>query len=49
LAQALVDLKAATAARRRLPPGSADLLPAVRAEREVMERIQRLIVLLRRD
>jgi hypothetical protein len=49
LAQALVDLKAATAARRRLPADSPDLLQAVRAEREVMEGIERLIVLLRRD
>ena len=49
LAQALDDLKAATAARRRLPARSPDLLQAVRAEREVMERIQTLIVLLRRD
>ena len=49
LAQALVDLKAATEARRRLPARSPDLLQAVRVEREVMERIQRLIVLLGRD
>ena len=47
LAQALVDLKAATEARRRLPARSPDLLQAVRVEREVMERIERLIVLLR--
>lgn len=49
LAQALIDLKAATEARRRLPPRSPDLVQAVRREREAMERIQRLIVLLRRD
>jgi len=49
LAQALVDLKAATEARRRLPARSPDFLQAVRTEREAMERIQRLIVLLRRD
>ena len=47
LAQALVDLKAATEARRHLPARSPDLLQAVRVEREVMERIERLIVLLR--
>ena len=47
LAQALVDLKAATEARRRLPARSPDLLQAVRVEREVMEHIERLIVLLR--
>jgi hypothetical protein len=49
LAQALVDLKAATEARRRLPARSPDLVQAVRTEGEVMERIQRLIVLMRRD
>jgi hypothetical protein len=49
LAQALADLKAATEARRRLPAGSPDFVQAVRAEREAMERIQRLIVLLRRE
>jgi hypothetical protein len=49
LAQALVDLKAATEARRRLPARSPDFVQAVRREREAMERIQRLIVLLRRD
>lgn len=49
LAQALLDLRAATQARRRLPARSPDLLQAVRTEREVMERIQRLIVLLGRD
>jgi hypothetical protein len=49
LAQALVDLKAATEARRRLPVRSPDLLQAVRTEREVMERIQQLIELLKRD
>ena len=49
LAEALVDLKAATEARRRLPAWSPDLVQAVRSEREVMERIQRLIVLMRRD
>ena len=49
LAQALLDLKAATEARRRLPPRSPDLVQAVRTEREAMERIQRLIVALRRD
>jgi hypothetical protein len=49
LAQALVDLKAATRSRRRLPARSPDLLQAVRTEREVMERIQGLIVLLTRD
>jgi hypothetical protein len=49
LAQALVELKAATEVRRRLPARSPDLVQAVRTEREVMERIQRLIVLMRRD
>jgi hypothetical protein len=49
LAQALVELKAATEARRRLPDRSPDLVQAVRREREVMERIQRLIVLMGRD
>jgi hypothetical protein len=49
LAQALVELKAATEVRRRLPARSPDLVQAVRREREVMERIQRLIVLMRRD
>jgi hypothetical protein len=48
LAQALVELKAATAARRRLPPRSPDLVDAVRSEREAMERIEGLIVRLRR-
>jgi hypothetical protein len=49
LARALVDLKAATEARRRLPAGSPDLVQAVRTERAAMERIQDLIILLRRD
>ena len=49
LVQALADLKAATEARRRLPARSPDFVEAVRTEREAMERIQRLIVLLRRD
>ena len=49
LARALVDLKAATGARRRLPPRSPDLVDAIRMEREAMERIERLIVRLRRD
>jgi len=49
LAQALVDLKAATEVRRRLPARSPDLVEAVRQEREVMEHIRRLIVLLGRD
>jgi hypothetical protein len=49
LAQALVDLKAATEARRRLPAGSPDFVQAVRVEREAMERIQRLIDLMRRE
>ena len=49
LAQALVDLKAATEARRRLPARSPDLVRTVRREREAMERIQRLVVQLRRD
>jgi hypothetical protein len=49
LAQALVDLKAAPEARRRLPARSPGLVQAVRRERETMERIQRLIILLRRD
>lgn len=49
LAQALVDLKAATAARRGLTPGSPDLFAAVRREREAMERSERLIFALRND
>jgi hypothetical protein len=49
LAQALVDLKAATEARRRLPARSPDFVKAVRVEREAMERIQRLIDLMRRE
>jgi hypothetical protein len=49
LARALVDLKAATEARRRLPARSPDLVQAVHTEREAMERIQELIVVLRRD
>jgi hypothetical protein len=49
LARALVDLKAATEARRRLPARSPDLVQAVRTERAAMERIQDLIILLRRD
>ena len=49
LAQALVDLKAATEARRRLLARSPDFVQAVRREHEAMERIQRLIVLLRRE
>ena len=49
LAQALVDLKAATQARRRLHARSPDLVQAVRREREVMERIQRLIEQMRSD
>src|SRR6186997_794781 len=49
LARALVGLKAATAARRRLPPRSPDLVDAIRIERDAMERIERLIVRLPRD
>jgi len=49
LAQALVELKAATEARRRIPARSPDLVDAVRREREAMERVERLIVPLRRD
>ena len=49
LAQALVDLKAATEARHRLPARSLDLVEAVRREREAMERIQRLIAMLGPD
>jgi hypothetical protein len=49
LAQALVELKAATEARRRIPARSPDLVDAVRREREAMERVERLIVALRRD
>jgi hypothetical protein len=49
LARALVELKAATATRRRLPPGSSEILSAVRQEREAMERVERLVELLERD
>jgi hypothetical protein len=49
LAEALVGLKAATEARRRLPARSPDLVQAVHTEREAMERIQELIILLRRE
>jgi hypothetical protein len=49
LAQALADLKAATEARRRMAARSPDLVDAVRREREAMERVERLIVPLRRD
>jgi hypothetical protein len=49
LAQALVDLKAATEARRRLPPRSPEVVDAVRRERKVMERIERLLIPFRRD
>jgi hypothetical protein len=43
LVQALADLKAATKARRRLRADSPELLPALRHEREVMERIWKLV------
>jgi hypothetical protein len=39
LVRALADLKAATKARRKLRADSPELLPALRHEREVMERI----------
>jgi hypothetical protein len=38
LVRALADLKAATKARRELRADSPELLPALRHEREVMER-----------
>jgi hypothetical protein len=47
LAQALVDLKSATEERRRLDIRSPDLLRAVQKEREAMERVQRLVEVLR--
>jgi len=47
LVQALADLKTATQRRRSLQAGSDELLPAVRHEREVMERINELVAKLR--
>ena len=43
LVRALADLKAATEARRKLRADSPDLLPALRHERHVMERIRELV------
>jgi hypothetical protein len=43
LVRALADLKAATKARRKVRADSPELLPALRREREVMERIWELV------
>ncbi|MDQ6877358.1 MAG: hypothetical protein M3082_06605 [Candidatus Dormibacteraeota bacterium] len=43
LLRALAELKAATRARRKLRADSRDLLPAIRHEREAMERIWVLV------
>jgi hypothetical protein len=43
LLRALAELKAASRARRKLRADSPDLLPAIRHEREAMERIWALV------
>jgi len=48
LVQALVDLKAATEARRRLDPDAPEWRAVLRREREAMDRVKELVSALDR-